>query len=294
VRGIRNQRAPWHNLPHTMSGTLLRGAPSMVCAAAFVLSAAGCGNSPAGPSGNPSMQAATVNEPPVIHSIAVSRMRAEADQPVQVTAFVSDAETPVDRLLYEWTAAPAAGTFVGDGPVVDWRPPRGSRTPETFTLTLKITEMYAQGSRTMRNGASSTVQMHYNDSSAEITALSLQFLKDFSTYNVSPAECVRNFSDSCEGKSEELGDITYNRQNFQILDGDYHVQSITYNGDRTFASVTAPCTFHDIPRGGSREQVDGTCSLTAVYENWAWWLCKSNFVPAAAGTRTIMGRALMR
>jgi hypothetical protein len=272
----------------------VRTAAIALCGIAFVFGAGACGSTPSEPSPHSASQTSLSNAPPVIHAIALSKARAEADQPLQATAFVSDADTPLDQLVYAWSAAPAAGTFLGNGPQVSWQPPHVPQTPDMYTLTLNVTETFTQGGRTRQNKVSSTVKVHYNDSSAEITTLSLQFLKDFTTYSVSPAECVRNFSDSCVGKAEELGDIAYNRLNFHILGGDYHVQNITYNADRTFANVTAPCTFYDIPRGGVRERVDGTCLLTATYENWSWWLCKSNFLPAGSAPRTVMGRALMR
>jgi hypothetical protein len=33
------------------------------------------------------------------------------------------------------------------------------------------------------------------------------------------------------------------------------------------------------PYYGQREAVSGTCHLTAVYDNWKWFLCESSFEP---------------
>ena len=68
--------------------------------------------------------------PPVIQSIGVSNARVEAGQQVQITAVVTDAETPVDRLAYEWAASPVNGTFIGSGPQVSWQAPLQQTTPD--------------------------------------------------------------------------------------------------------------------------------------------------------------------
>ena len=57
-------------------------------------------------------------------------------------------------------------------------------------------ESYVSQGVTQKNDVSSSVQVHYNDSPAELVGLATQFYKDFWTFSVSPADCVRNFSDS--------------------------------------------------------------------------------------------------
>ena len=133
---------------------------------------------------------------------------------------------------------------------------------------------------------SASVQVHYNDSVAELTSLGKDFLENkFGNYNVSPQECVSNFSDSCRGKADELADITANRQNFQILSATYSVDSITLNSDKTFATVVGPCVFIDIIKAsGAKERVSAICTLTAVYENFRWFLCESHAAPGPGGT----------
>jgi hypothetical protein len=80
-----------------------------------------------------------------------------------------------------------------------------------------------------------------------------------------------------------LSDVTNNRINFQILSGTYTNVSISVDGARTSADVSGLCTFVDIPKDpknpnyGKRESVSGICTLTAVYENWKWFLCSSHF-----------------
>jgi hypothetical protein len=230
----------------------------------------------------------------VIVSIVTSAARIEGDGEIHVTADVADAETAIDQLTFQWSASPASGTFIGTGRQVTWKAPRAQSTPAVYTLTLTVVENYTENGRTLQNRASSSVSVHYNDPTDEISGLSLQFLKDFTTYSTSAAACVRNFSDKCNGKTEELAQIANNRIDYHILGGDFHIESITYNADRTFAHITAPCTFYDIPTGGAKERVDGICLLTATYDAWSWWLCDSNFVGLGTTPYTAMGRSLMR
>ena len=224
------------------------------------------------------------NDAPVIASITVSSPRVEADQAVVATAFVSDAETPLDQLTYQWSATPVNGTFAGSGPIATWRAPRQQTTPDLYTLKLLITEKYTSGGQPKENSVSSTVQVHYNDSPKEITTISMRFLTElFPTYTIPAQQAVADFSDSCSEKTSEYNDVANNRINFQILSGTYSNVSVTPNGDRTFADVSGACVFKDIPKDpknalfGKTETVTGICTLTAIYENWKWWLCSSHF-----------------
>ncbi len=136
------------------------------------------------------------------------------DQTVQLTATVIDAETSPAQLKYDWSASPENGTFTGTGAQVRWKAP--TTTPVEFTTTLTVVETYSSGSTTKENRAVSTLPVRYND--LIIGGLVGQFLTDFGTFAVTPQQCVRNFSDSCAGKAEELGQITSqrNRSGVQI------------------------------------------------------------------------------
>jgi hypothetical protein len=239
--------------------------------------------SPTPPSPPPPPPPVVVNAPPTIQSITTSSPRVEATEEVQVTAVVQDAETPLDQLTYTWSASPAAGTFTGTGAQVGWRPPAAA-TPEMaampglFTLTLTVTERYTSAGEAKQNTVSSTVQLHHNNSVAEISKLTADFLTDFGTYSVTPEQCVRNFSDNCRGKFAELEDVRVNREHFIIQDARFSISSVTLNANRTAADIVAPCSFVDIVKATNvRETVAGTCMLTAVYENWRWFLCESRF-----------------
>jgi hypothetical protein len=267
-------------------------------AAVFVVSA--CGSSPAAPP-------PTVNTPPTIGTVTTSSQRAEAGQNLQVSATVTDAETPLAQLGYFWSALPQPGLFVGSGASVVWQVPSGQKTPDLYTLKLTVSESFTTAGQAKQNVVSNSTTVHYNDSPAEITFLSKDFLIDkFGVFSVTPAQAVSNFSDSTtvqpDGdtcnvqKAQELAQITENRMNFHILQTTYSVGSIDFNADKTFATVLGPCTFEDIPQlpdnpnYGQRERVSGTCVLTTVYENFQWRLCRSNFNGTSTTPESLRGR----
>jgi hypothetical protein len=247
--------------------------PAAIAGALATLAGA-CGGSPTQPP--------VVNTPPTIESLAVAGERAEADRDIQVTAVVKDAETSVENLTYAWSASPATGLFTGSGPSASWRPPKGQTTPGLFTITLTVTERFTSAGQNRTNIATKSVQVRYNDSPAEVTFLAEDFLENkFGVYSVTPAEAVSNFSDNCSGKADEQSDIEINRRNFRILSATYDVESISFNADYTRATVIGTCVFRDIPNSGPnqgrQQRVAGICTLTNVYENFKWFLCRSSF-----------------
>ena len=237
------------------------------------------------------------NDAPIIASMTINSPRVEADQTVVATAFVSDAETPLNQLTYQWSATPVDGKFTGSGPIATWRAPKQQATPDLYTLKLLITEKYTSAGQPKENSVSSTVQVHYNDSPREIMTISMRFLTElFPTYTMSAQQAVADFSDSCSEKASEYNDVANNRINFQILSGTYTNVSVKPNSDRTFADVSGTCVFKDIPKDpknpsfGKTETVTGICRLTAIYENWKWWLCSSRFEGIGVTTNSLRYR----
>ena len=231
----------------------------------------------------------TPNNAPTIASFSLSSPRVDADQELTVTALVADDVTPIDQLTYQWSAKPINGTFTGSGPVVRWRAPHAATTPDIYTITLTITEKYTESGVAKENKTTSTVQVRYNDSYAEVSKLSLDFLNDFATYAITPEQCVRNFSDSCRGKAEELSDIRANRVNFQIQSATLGTPAILFDSAQAFANSDVACTFVSLQKAtGKIETAAGTCLLTAVYENFRWSLCDSHF-RGTATTNAIRG-----
>ena len=254
-------------------------------AAALAVSACGGNTTRPTPVTPPVVEPPVVrNDAPIIASMTLASPRVEADQQVGVIAVVTDAETPLDQLTYQWSATPVNGQFTGPGPATAWRAPKQQPTPDLYTLKLLVTEKYTSAGQPKENSVSSTVQVHYNDSPGEIMTISMRFLTElFPTYSIPAQQAVVDFSDSCSGKGSEFSDVANNRINFQILSGAYTNVTVTPNSDRTYADVSGTCVFKDIPKDpknpffGKTETVTGICHLTAIYENWKWWLCSSTF-----------------
>jgi hypothetical protein len=224
------------------------------------------------------------NQVPVIESITVGAERAEADSEVAVTASVRDAETAVEQLRLEWSAP--AGTFTGSGVSVRWRAPKGPATPADYTLTLTVTETYGTGQQHVVSRTSSAVRVH--DSPQELSALAMDFLRDFSDSRVSAEDAVRHFADTCAGKQAELEDVRKNREHYQIVQSRYSVQSVSVDAQRTRGEVRASCEFTsrvvkchpEIANCavGMTVPVQGVCAMEGRYEQRRWWLCESRFV----------------
>jgi hypothetical protein len=224
------------------------------------------------------------NTPPTIVSVGAGASRVDAGDTLTLSAVVQDNDTPLDQLTYEWSAAPLPGTFTGSGRSVTWLAPHQATTPDTYTFTLKVTEHFTSAGQPMQNVVSASTQVHYNDSAAEMEGLAYDFLVNkFGNFNVSPQECVVNFSDNCTGKDAELSDIEANREFFHILSATFSVDSTSFNGNKTTSTVVGPCVFEDIVQStGVRERVFGNCIIKGVYENFKWFLCDSGFQSTAA------------
>lgn len=233
--------------------------------------------------------AAVPNNPPLIQSITTNSNRAEVNADIQVTAVVQDQETSPANLTYEWSAT--GGTFNGSTASVVWRAP-ATVAMATHVLTLTVIERYtsvdADGrTQNRENRTTGSVEVHLNNSSDELSRLALTFLDDFVHSERSPETCVRNFSDNCTGKQDELSDIRSNRAEFvnDPARSSFSIRSISYNTSgnvatgATFATVLAPCNFAATRKSnGAFGIASGTCRLTNVYENFQWRLCESNFL----------------
>jgi hypothetical protein len=210
---------------------------------------------------------------------------------------VDDLETPADQLTYEWSATPVNGAFTGTGRQVRWRAPRLQPTPDTYTLNLVVTEKYTLSGEAKENKVSQSAQIHYNDSYREVTKISQRYLTElFPNYSLTPAQAVQDFSDNCDGKFAEMGDVATNRKNFRIVSGSYSNVTIAMNPTMTNAEVKGICSFVDVPTDpknpnvGKQERVTGICTLTAVYESWKWFLCSSTFAGTSVTTTSLRGR----
>jgi hypothetical protein len=258
--------------------------------AAIVL-AGSCGGSPSGPGPvTPPPPTQPLNSPPTIEGITIGAERAEVTDEVAVAATVRDAETAVSELQYAWSAD--GGTFSGDGASVKWRPPADRATPAEYTMRLTVTETYgvadASGVRPKNVvTATSTASVRVHNSPREIGDLALGFLRDFATSAIPADVAVRDFSDSCRGKSDERSQIADNRHNYEILASSLSLVNVGVATSRVAGNAQVACGFTSRVKAcqadrpacvvGSTEKVAGNCVLTTVYEQRRWWLCDSSF-----------------
>ena len=270
---------------------LQRSVPRIVAATLAGLLVAGCGGSPIAPPPPPPPPPPVVNEPPRIQSITLQKERTEVNEEISVTAVVSDAETPLDQLTYEWQAD--AGTFAGQGAAVRWRAPSASPTPADYALTLTVTEVYgtpdATGVRPRQQVKATSPFVRVHNSPKEMGDMGMRFLTDFANSSVPADVVVREFSDSCRGKREEQEQIADNRQNYQITSSELRLRNAAVASESNRGNVVIACEFWSVfkqcPQGlpnckvGSTEHVRGDCRLTSIYEQKRWWLCSSNFDP---------------
>jgi hypothetical protein len=234
------------------------------------------------------------NTPPVIDSLTAQGSRAnepsrfaDLDEEIDVTASVTDAETTVDRLQFEWTAP--AGTFSGTGAAVKWRAPASFETPGIVTLTLTVIETYTglDGSgqpATMQNRAVGTLVVNVHASAGEIRDMATQFMTDFSRQR--PVDVVlRNFMD-CQGRTEEEGDVRNNQENYDITSYELGPATarVDFGGTCAFRSKKGDACAQVRARWVSTVKATGAVAtttgidhLTAFYQRPRWWLCDSNF-----------------
>jgi hypothetical protein len=252
----------------------------------------------------PPQQAA--NAPPTIVSLTARGTRtnepagfADKSETINVTATVTDAETPPSSLTYAWTAT--LGTFSGTGAAVTWTAPASVSSPTTATLTLTVTETYTvPGGNglpvTATNTATKTVTVSLHDTSKEVGDMAYQFLDDFSHTSITDASYIlRNFSDTCKGKADEANDIAYNRAHFTIT-------SYTLGTPSVKIGFAQGCPVHNVPGDAcanvhaswTGKDLDantvgtatGTDQVSAIYltaEN-RWALCGSDWLPDSSTT----------
>lgn len=237
----------------------------------------------------PPAAGSSVNLAPVIESITASSDRVELDDEVTLTAVVTDQETPIEQLTFEWKAD--GGTFSGEGAVVKWRAPKDIKTPADYEIKLTVTETYgtanSAGVRPQNVTTGSVPAIRVHNSPKELGDMSVQFLTDFAHSDISAGACVRDFTDSCQGKAEERGDIEANRVHFDILSYSLNLKSVVVASSGLSANMVVACSFTSRIKAcdpadktcvvGDVGTARGDCILTGKYESRRWWLCDSHF-----------------
>jgi len=242
------------------------------------------------------------NAVPSIDSITAQGRRtrqparfADLRETVDVAATIRDAETPLDELVYQWSAT--AGTFTGSGRNLTWTAPETATTPASVTITLKVIENYGHPgqAKVFSHEVSGTQTIALHDSAKEVGDMSRQFLIDFSTTSLKDWQVVmRNFNRSvCPRPSEydeERASVIDHYTNFTMHAFDVGPATVAINfggscavpGDQlpADACVTSRVMWDSTgPRG--RSSTRGIDYLSAVYAaaDRRWWLCSSRYGP---------------
>jgi len=280
------------------------GAAAAIVTAAIVVARCGEGRSaptaPSGPSGStPS------NRSPVVSTVTLDRTHLEAGREVEIVATVENAEGP-DQLRMTWTVEPAAGTWLGNGLRVRWRAPTDAPVPATYTFIVTVVEPYVGVDATGRTVGlehrvtGSSPPLWVNDWRREMMGHSEAFMAEYFNASVSADASLRNFTDSCAGKRAALAEIVEQRRKYTGADVTYtldmFLRSIEWpNCTGPTGSATCALLIYKVEwlltrrADGGEERVQGTESLRGVYERDRWWLCQSQFSPAASARTSTIG-----
>jgi hypothetical protein len=227
-----------------------------IVALVFAATLSACGDdmtTPITPSPGPGPGPIVNNTPPVIGKFTVQGTRtneppsfADASEEVPVSVEVTDAESAISDLKFNWAAS--FGTFSGSGPKVIWKAPASVVTPTTVTLNLEVVETYTSQGQQVTNKPTGSTTLSLHDSVKEVGDLASLFLKDFSDSTIPVRVVMRNFQPDCYGTADETGDVTANRANFTIVQS--RVES-----PATTVSFGGLCPYRDNKRGDACAQV---------------------------------------
>ena len=235
---------------------------------------------------------------------------ADAAETIDVSAAVTDAETPVDELTYEWTAP--VGTFTGTGRNVSWTAPADVSAPTEVTLTLKVTERYGHPGqpKDFSQNVSTTQTLSLHDSRKEVGDMSVRFLTEFSKpqSNKDWRDVMRDFkATACPRPSDyddERADVERHYNNFFMHNFRVDPASTAINfggfcavpgrqplpGD---ACAAVPVLWDSTETATqNRRTTRGTDYIAAAYSSTdgRWWLCASQFIDTNTFGHTFYSR----
>jgi hypothetical protein len=219
------------------------------------------------------------NTAPIVKSIVAQGKRlrepanfADYGETIAVTAVVEDTQTPIAQLNYQWVAC--GGTFTGTGAQVQWTAPAVVGPPSTCLVELVVSD----GSRV----GTGSVAVRLHDSANEVANLALLFLEEFADSTIPAATTVRNFSDTCRGKADELSDVTTNRETVRINSHTYGAPSTTVafgglcKGKASDACVVTTVEWNStVKLTGAIDISKGVSTISGIYRDSRWWLCDS-------------------
>jgi hypothetical protein len=259
---------------------------------------------------------APANAAPAIESITIQGRRdrqparfADLRETVDVKAVVSDAETPVAELTYQWSAT--AGSFSGTGPNVTWTAPDTATTPGTVTVTLKVTENYGHPGqpKIYNQDVTRTQTLALHDSAKEIGEYAVRFLTEFSKpqTNQDWQDVMRDFkAAACPLPGlvdDEKDDVIDHYTTYRMLS--YSIQnpsvSMAFGEGCEFrnrpgdACAVVAVAWHsqEIGKPSPDDPTAGLDHIAAAYSTTdsRWWLCSSDYQPmTSAGPRSFYAR----
>ena len=260
--------------------------------------AGACGDSPTqpAPTPNPNPNPQPINNtPPTITSITVQGTRtgqpanfADVGDAIPVVATVTDVESNVDTLQYNWSAT--QGSFTGTGRSVSWVAPPVIDQRVSVTITLEVVERFGTN---QENKVTRTATLSLHDSRKEVGDMSVRFLTEFSKpqTNQSWQDIMRDFKASaCPDPGEVEGereDVIRHYTNFTMHSYQISPAQVTigfggacFEGVKGDACVSVAVVWNSTDkRNGQRATTTGTDHLTASFStpDDRWWLCSSRF-----------------
>jgi hypothetical protein len=241
-----------------------------------------------------------VNTPPTIGTFTIQSTRtneppnfADLSEDVPVAVTVTDAESPISDLTFNWSSS--VGTLTGTGVNVTWKAPAQATTPATVTLTLEVVETYSSAGKTETNRVSKTATISLHDSAKEVGDMARQFLLDFSDSNIQDVGYImRNFQQGCYGTADETSQVANNRVLFRIIASNVGPAPTTvkFGGICPYRNLAGDaCSQVSVywkslflkndggNKAGDLTEATGTDQLAAMYykDQQRWKLCDSAF-----------------
>ena len=181
----------------------------------------------------------SANPPPLIKALTAQGSRknepagyADLGETVSLSATVTDAETPNDGLVFEWSAT--QGTLTGTGPSVTWKAPGEGTVPFAVTATLTVIERFVTNDTAVpeirENRSVQTTMVDVHDGVTEVGGMATRFLENFSKSDVPTSVVMADFLPECYGTEEERDDVEDNRRESH----DHVVVGRSAVGDRRF------------------------------------------------------------
>jgi hypothetical protein len=254
----------------------------------------------------------SANPPPLIKALTAQGSRknepagyADLGETVSLSATVTDAETPNDGLVFEWSAT--QGTLTGTGPSVTWKAPGEGTVPFAVTVTLTVIERFVTNDTAVpeirENRSVQTTMVDVHDGVTEVGGMATRFLENFSKSDVPTSVVMADFLPECYGTEEERDDVEDNRREYTITSWSVGPPSVTvaFGGTCSFRSRRGDaCSNSDVRwesfENGTGEAggVVGVDQVAAVYRDRKWWLCDSQFNGRPIGTSRRMYELLTR